>query len=164
VTDSFDGLTQEDANPVVGCAYCSRLYGFKMLKVLFIDIKQLLNGSQYKMPAYLGGVSVCVCFMAAVVSLGLTLIIVPRQVTPWTGLLLMYEWAFTIFYILFGGYLSLIYHWGKIMASRTPSSLSQPESSDDDSGKGMFSRNCFDLAKYFSFNHVLKFPIHFLVH
>ncbi|CAL5208430.1 unnamed protein product [Lathyrus oleraceus] len=96
---------------------------------------QLLNGSQYKMPAYLGGVSVCVCLMAAVVSLGLTLMIVPRQVTPWTGLLLMYEWAFTIFYILFGGYLSLIYHWGKITASRAPSSFSQPESSDDDSGK-----------------------------
>ncbi|KAJ1409367.1 Nucleotide-diphospho-sugar transferase [Sesbania bispinosa] len=59
-----------------------------------------------------------------------------RQVTPWTGLLLMYEWTFTIFFILFGGYLNLIYHWGKIMASRAPSSLSHPGSSDDDSGKG----------------------------
>lgn len=93
------------------------------------------------MPAYLGGVSVCVSFMAAMVSLGLTLVIVPRQVTPWTGLLLMYEWAFTIFFILFGGYLNLIYHWGKITASRAVSSLSQFKPSDDDSGKGMFSRN-----------------------
>lgn len=101
------------------------------------------------MPAYLGGVSVCVCLMAAVVSLGLTLMIVPRQVTPWTGLLLMYEWAFTIFYILFGGYLSLIYHWGKITASRAPSSFSQPESSDDDSGKRMFSRKELILGHVF---------------
>lgn len=97
---------------------------------------QLLNGTPYKVPAYLGGVSVCVSFMAAMVSLGLTLVIVPRQVTPWTGLLLMYEWAFTIFFILFGGYLNLIYHWGKIKASRAVSSLSQSKPSDDDSGKG----------------------------
>ncbi|XP_061371338.1 inositol phosphorylceramide glucuronosyltransferase 1-like isoform X1 [Gastrolobium bilobum] len=95
---------------------------------------QLLNGAQYKVPAYLGGISVCVCFMTAVVSLGLALLTVPRQVTPWTGLLLMYEWTFTIFFILFGGYLNLIYHWGKIMASQAPS-LSHHGSSDDDSGK-----------------------------
>ncbi|XP_057424029.1 inositol phosphorylceramide glucuronosyltransferase 1-like [Lotus japonicus] len=100
------------------------------------SIHQLLNGNHCKVPAYLGGISVCVCFMATVVSLGLALLIVPRQVTPWTGLLLMYEWTFTIFFILFGGYLSLIYHWGKIMASRASSSLSQPGSSDDDAGKG----------------------------
>jgi len=79
--------------------------------------------------------------MAAVVSLGLTLVIVPRQVTAWTGLILMYEWAFSIFFILFGGYLNLIYIWGKITASRAVSSLSQSEPSDDDSGKGMYSRN-----------------------
>ncbi|KAK7277805.1 hypothetical protein RJT34_22822 [Clitoria ternatea] len=96
---------------------------------------QLLNGTQYKVPAYLGGISVCVCFLAALVSLGLALLIVPRQVTPWTGLLLMYEWTFTIFFILFGGYLHLIYQWGKNKASQTPSSLSHSGSSDDDSGK-----------------------------
>ncbi|RYQ91037.1 hypothetical protein Ahy_B09g096909 isoform B [Arachis hypogaea] len=60
---------------------------------------ELFNGAQYKVPAYLGGVSVCVCFMATVVSLGLAFLLVPRQVTPWTGLLLMYEWTFTIFII-----------------------------------------------------------------
>ncbi|XP_027366507.1 inositol phosphorylceramide glucuronosyltransferase 1-like isoform X1 [Abrus precatorius] len=96
---------------------------------------QILNGAQYKVPAYLGGTSVCICFTAAVVSLGLSLLIVPRQVTPWTGLLLMYEWTFTIFFILFGGYIKLIYHWGKSMASQTTSSLSHPESSDEESGK-----------------------------
>ncbi|KAK7376282.1 hypothetical protein VNO78_34746 [Psophocarpus tetragonolobus] len=98
---------------------------------------QLINAMQYKVPAYLGSISVCVCLLVAVVSLGLALLIVPQQVTPWTGLLLMYEWTFMIFFILFGGYLNLIYHWGKIMASQTPSSLSHPGSSDDDdSGKG----------------------------
>lgn len=75
--------------------------------------------------------------MAAMVSLGLALLIVPRQVTPWTGLILMYEWTFTIYFIVFGGYLNLINHWGNIMASRSPSSLSH----DDDSGKGIFSKS-----------------------
>ncbi|KAJ1413864.1 Nucleotide-diphospho-sugar transferase [Sesbania bispinosa] len=92
---------------------------------------KLLNGAQYKVPAYLGGISVSVCFMAAVVSLGLALLIVPRQVMPWTGLLLMYEWTFTIFFILFGGYLHLIYQWGKFVASRAAA----PGSLDYDSGK-----------------------------
>jgi len=87
-------------------------------------------------PAYLGSISVCL--LVAVVSLGLSIFIVPRQVAPWTGLLLMYEWTFTIFFILFGGYLNLIYHRGRIIASQMPSSLSHPESSDDDSEKGMF--------------------------
>ncbi|XP_061340437.1 inositol phosphorylceramide glucuronosyltransferase 1-like isoform X1 [Gastrolobium bilobum] len=99
------------------------------------SIHQLLNGAKYKIPAYLGCISVCVCFMAAVVSLGVALLIVPRQVMPWTGLLLIYEWTFTIFFLLFGGYLHLIYQWGKIVASRAASSLSRPESSDYDSGK-----------------------------
>lgn len=93
------------------------------------------------MPAYLGIISVCVCLLAAVVSLGLAFVIVPRQVAPWTGFLLVYEWIFTIFITLFGSYLNLIYHWGKIMASHTPSSLTHPESSDEDSGKGKFWRS-----------------------
>ncbi|XP_019439927.1 PREDICTED: inositol phosphorylceramide glucuronosyltransferase 1 [Lupinus angustifolius] len=96
---------------------------------------QLSNGAQYKVPTYLGGISVSVCLMVALVSLGLALLIVPRQVTPWTGLFLTYEWTFTIFFILFGGYLHLISEWGKIMAHRAASSLAHPGSSDDDSGK-----------------------------
>ncbi|KAK7258665.1 hypothetical protein RIF29_24247 [Crotalaria pallida] len=96
---------------------------------------QLLNGAQHKVPAYLGGISVGVCLTVAVVSIGLALLIVPRQVMPWTGLLLMYEWTFTIFLILFGGYLHLIYQWGKIVASQAASSMSLPGSSDYDSGK-----------------------------
>ncbi|XP_004494729.1 inositol phosphorylceramide glucuronosyltransferase 1-like [Cicer arietinum] len=99
------------------------------------SIHQLLNGSQHKVPAYLGGISVCVCLVAAVVSLGLGLLIVPRQVMPWTGLLLMYEWTFTMFIISFGGYLHLVYQWGKFVASRAAASLSHPESLDYDSGK-----------------------------
>ncbi|KAG5044408.1 hypothetical protein JHK87_008323 [Glycine soja] len=98
------------------------------------SVHQLLNGAQNKVPAYLGGISVCVCFMVAAVSLGLALLIVPQQVMPWTGLLLMYEWTFTIFFILFGGYIHLIYQWGKIVGSRVASSLSQP-GSDYDSEK-----------------------------
>ncbi|KAB2058845.1 hypothetical protein ES319_A11G262000v1 [Gossypium barbadense] len=42
-----------------------------------------------KVPVYLGGISVFVCFMAAVVSLGISITIVPQQVMPWTGLFLI---------------------------------------------------------------------------
>jgi hypothetical protein len=86
---------------------------------------------------YLGGISVAICFMVVVVSLVLALAIVPRQVMPWTGLLLMYEWTFTLFILFFGGYLYLVYLWGKTTAMQAGSFSSNPESSDYDSGKGM---------------------------
>lgn len=83
------------------------------------------------MPAFLGGVSVFFCFIAAMVALGIGFSVIPRQVKPWTGLLLMYEWTFTIFFLLFGGYLHLIYKWGKMVATQGASS--RP---DYDSEKG----------------------------
>ncbi|KAF4388949.1 hypothetical protein F8388_026678, partial [Cannabis sativa] len=89
-----------------------------------------------KIPVYLGGISVVICFMAALVALALALAIVPRQVMPWTGLLLMYEWTFTIFFLLFGGYLRLIYQWGSTAALQAGSPSSHSDSRDDDSGKG----------------------------
>lgn len=125
---------------------------FQHIKICFFGVKQLLNGSQHKVPAYLGGISVCVCLVAAVVSLGLGLLIVPRQVMPWTGLLLMYEWTFTMFIISFGGYLHLVYQWGKFVASRAAASLSHPESLDYDSGKRMLSRLKLTLWFCLSFN------------
>ncbi|KAF4393391.1 hypothetical protein F8388_023195 [Cannabis sativa] len=91
---------------------------------------------QAKIPVYLGGISVVICFMAALVALALALAIVPRQVMPWTGLLLMYEWTFTIFFLLFGGYLRLIYQWGSTAALQAGSPSSHSDSRDDDSGKG----------------------------
>ncbi|KAG4997600.1 hypothetical protein JHK85_029039 [Glycine max] len=119
---------------VLFCCCRSFLKGFGSCEALaYSSDDWLINGVQYKVPAYLGSISVCL--LVAVVSLGLSIFIVPRQVAPWTGLLLMYEWTFTIFFILFGGYLNLIYHRGRIIASQMPSSLSHPESSDDDSEK-----------------------------
>ncbi|KAL0005454.1 hypothetical protein SO802_013015 [Lithocarpus litseifolius] len=97
---------------------------------------QLSNGAQSKVPIYLGGISVVICFMAVAVSLVLALVIVPRQVKPWTGLFLMYEWTFTLFILFFGGYLYLVYLWGKTTALQAGSFSSNPESYDYDSGKG----------------------------
>ncbi|GMI84501.1 monocation-induced [Ca2+]i increases 1, INOSITOL PHOSPHORYLCERAMIDE GLUCURONOSYLTRANSFERASE 1 [Hibiscus trionum] len=91
--------------------------------------------SQTKVPAYLGAISVFVCFMAAVVSLGISISIVPRQVMPWTGLLLMYEWTFTIFFLLFGAFLHFIYQWGKTATQSGPVA-SHTDSFDSDSRKG----------------------------
>ncbi|KAK8542957.1 hypothetical protein V6N12_015532 [Hibiscus sabdariffa] len=93
------------------------------------------NSAQTKVPACLGAISVFVCFMAAVVSLGISISIVPQQVMPWTGLLLTYEWTFTIFFPLFGAFLHLIYHWGKTAAQSGPVA-SRTDSFDSDSRKG----------------------------
>ncbi|XVF57062.1 hypothetical protein PTKIN_Ptkin06aG0173300 [Pterospermum kingtungense] len=97
---------------------------------------QFSNGGQTKVPAYLGGISVFACFMAVAVSLGIAVSIVPRQVTPWTGLLLMYEWTFTIFFLLFGAFLHLIYQWGSRTATQMGSFPSHTDSFDSDSRKG----------------------------
>ncbi|XP_042516337.1 inositol phosphorylceramide glucuronosyltransferase 1-like isoform X2 [Macadamia integrifolia] len=94
------------------------------------------NGIQSKVPPYLVGASVFICFISAVVSLALALAVVPRQVMPWTGLLLLYEWTFIIFFILFGSYLHLIYRWGKMTAAQAGSYPAHSESSDYDYGKG----------------------------
>ncbi|XP_004302108.1 PREDICTED: inositol phosphorylceramide glucuronosyltransferase 1 [Fragaria vesca subsp. vesca] len=90
--------------------------------------------NQTKVPCYLGGMSIVACFMAAMVALVVGLAVVPRQVMPWTGLLLMYEWTFTIFFLLFGGYIHLVYQWGRTTAVQATFS-SGSESVDDDSGK-----------------------------
>lgn len=88
------------------------------------------------MPVFLGGFSVFICFATFVVSLALALAIVPRQVMPWTGLILMYEWTFTLFFLLFGSYLHLIYNWGKMKANQVGSFASRPGSLDNDFEKG----------------------------
>ncbi|KAK6288950.1 hypothetical protein POUND7_000491 [Theobroma cacao] len=94
------------------------------------------SNHQLPVPAYLGGISVFVCFVAAVVSLGIALSIVPRQVMPWTGLLLMYEWTFTIFFLLFGAFLHLTHQWGRRTATQLGSFSSRTDSFDFDSTKG----------------------------
>ncbi|KAL8551945.1 hypothetical protein ACS0TY_000842 [Phlomoides rotata] len=98
--------------------------------------QQLPSAALSKVPCFLGAISVVVCFLAALVSLALSFSIVPRQVMPWTGFLLVYEWTFTIFFVLFGSYLHMISLWGKNAGHHSASSLSNPESSDYNSGKG----------------------------
>ncbi|CAI9091477.1 OLC1v1026517C1 [Oldenlandia corymbosa var. corymbosa] len=105
----------------------------------FSTNQQFSDGFQSKVPACLGGMSIMVCFLAAVTSLAVSFSIIPRQVTPWTGMFLMYEWTFTIFFLLFGSYLHLITQWGKAVATRAASLSSPPESLEYDSGKGYHS-------------------------
>ncbi|XP_009779488.1 inositol phosphorylceramide glucuronosyltransferase 1 [Nicotiana sylvestris] len=107
----------------------------------------IVSPQQPKVPAFLGGISVCVCFAAVLASLGLSLVIIPRQVMPWTGLLLMYEWTFTLFFLLFGSYLHLIYQWGKAVANRARQFQAHPASLDHESGKGhQVQQSCCDIA------------------
>ncbi|XP_010558734.1 PREDICTED: inositol phosphorylceramide glucuronosyltransferase 1 [Tarenaya hassleriana] len=97
---------------------------------------QLHNGAHSKVPQWLGAVSVVVCFVAVLTSIGFSFAIVPRQIMPLTGLVLLYEWTFTLFFLLFGGFLLLVHQYGKRIATQTGSLSSQTESSLDDSGKG----------------------------
>ncbi|XP_051137172.1 inositol phosphorylceramide glucuronosyltransferase 1 [Andrographis paniculata] len=101
-----------------------------------ISTQQLPHVALNKVPAYLGVMSVVFCFTALVVSLALSFLIVPRQVMPWTGFLLVYEWTFTLFFLLFGAYLHAIYQWGKRMSNQAPSFPANPESLDNESEKG----------------------------
>ncbi|CAH2055123.1 unnamed protein product [Thlaspi arvense] len=94
------------------------------------------NYQHHTGPQYLGAVSVVICFVAVLTSIGVSFMIVPRQIMPWTGLILIYEWTFTIFFLLYGGFLLLVYQYGKKTAAQTGSLSSQTESSLDDSGKG----------------------------
>ncbi|XP_057550157.1 inositol phosphorylceramide glucuronosyltransferase 1 [Amaranthus tricolor] len=98
--------------------------------------QQFYSGLLSKVPWFLGGMSISVCLLSAVVALGLAFLMVPRQVLPWTGLVLMYEWTFTLFFLLFGGYLRLVYQWGKIKATQAALYSSDPESLDYDYRKG----------------------------
>ncbi|KAF5821742.1 putative glucuronosyltransferase [Helianthus annuus] len=109
---------------------------FILLFCYYRSFKQFANGARSMVPDYLGGISVLICFVAAVVSLGFGFSVVPRQVKPWTGLILMYEWIFTIFFLLFGCYLHMIYKWGEMVASQTGNR--GPGASDYDSEKGLF--------------------------
>lgn len=85
-----------------------------------------------KIPTTLAAISILVCFMSAFVSLGLSFALIPRQVMPWTGLLLMYAWTFLGFFILFGAFLQLVYRWGRSVGAL---SYSQSETETYDSGK-----------------------------
>ncbi|XP_024989146.1 inositol phosphorylceramide glucuronosyltransferase 1-like [Cynara cardunculus var. scolymus] len=108
--------------------------------------QQFSNGVHSMVPAFLGGISILVCFMAVIVSLGFGFSVVPRQVKPWTGLVLMYEWIFTTFFLLFGGYLHIIYKWGKMVASQTGNP--RPGASDYDFEKGHQRVSC-DVAPWY---------------
>ncbi|XP_058094528.1 inositol phosphorylceramide glucuronosyltransferase 1-like [Magnolia sinica] len=98
--------------------------------------QQFSNVTQSKLPAYLGAISVFACFTTVAASIALAFAVVPRQVMPWTGLLLMYEWIFASFFIIFGRYLHLVYEWGKATAAQTGAFSTYSESSEYNSGKG----------------------------
>nr|XP_043635005.1 inositol phosphorylceramide glucuronosyltransferase 1-like [Erigeron canadensis] len=110
--------------------------------------QQFPNGANSMVPAFLGGFSILVCFISAIVSLGFGLSVVPRQAKPWTGLILMYEWIFTIFFLLFGCYLHIIYKWGRMVANQTGN---RPGDSDYDSEKGHQKASCDVAPWYYGF-------------
>uniref|UniRef100_A0A0D6QWV9 Hexosyltransferase n=1 Tax=Araucaria cunninghamii TaxID=56994 RepID=A0A0D6QWV9_ARACU len=101
-----------------------------------------------KLPAYLGVLSVFVCFLSAAVSVGLAVFLVPRQVMPWTGLLLVYEWSFFVFMVLFGKYLDVINAWGRAYGSGSFGGGGS-DSSQYDSGKGHRHASTCDAATFY---------------
>eukprot|EP00252_Welwitschia_mirabilis_P026904 TRINITY_DN9006_c0_g1_i1.p1 TRINITY_DN9006_c0_g1~~TRINITY_DN9006_c0_g1_i1.p1 ORF type:complete len:463 (-),score=63.06 TRINITY_DN9006_c0_g1_i1:37-1425(-) len=90
--------------------------------------------SNFKIPPCLGPISIVACFLSAVVSVSIAALLIPRQVMPWTGILLAYEWTFFLFMVLFGKYLDLTRAWGR--ASSNGFSEGSHNLSEYDSGKG----------------------------
>nr|CAE05448.4 OSJNBa0073E02.8 [Oryza sativa Japonica Group] len=100
-----------------------------VVKVLFIlpvllltcgynqSCSQFSNGMHSKLPSYFGALTVLACFMSAGVSFAFAFAIIPKQIMPWTGLLLMFEWTFVSFFLLFGSYLRFVYRWGSLDAN-----------------------------------------------
>uniref|UniRef100_A0A0D3FXZ4 Hexosyltransferase n=1 Tax=Oryza barthii TaxID=65489 RepID=A0A0D3FXZ4_9ORYZ len=78
---------------------------------------QFSNGMHSKLPSYFGALTVLACFMSAGVSFAFAFAIIPKQIMPWTGLLLMFEWTFVSFFLLFGSYLRFVYRWGSLDAN-----------------------------------------------
>jgi len=74
-------------------------------------------GVSCRVPKYLGIVSIAACFGAVFVSLALAVFLIPRQVLPWTGLVLMYEWSIFTFMLLFGKFLNVVYSYGRTVAT-----------------------------------------------
>ncbi|GAA0170647.1 glycosyltransferase [Lithospermum erythrorhizon] len=123
------------------------VFGYSSISSSISSNQQLPNGVQ--IPAFLGCISVLVCFIVALVSLGISLSIIPRQVMPWTGLLLMYEWTYTLFFLLFGSYLHLIYRWGRHVGHNVGSISSSAEPADYDFGKGHIREvSCCDISRW----------------
>ncbi|KAL5701928.1 Inositol phosphorylceramide glucuronosyltransferase 1 [Ranunculus cassubicifolius] len=142
-TDLFGSLCRSLCNPIRHLYYKLRATSGLPYSSVGVPSSSILNSSQQissvfqsKVPAYLGGISVVVCFIIGLTSLGIAVSVVPRQVMPWTGLLLVYEWTFTLFLIVFGGYLHLLYTWGKSTTPQADYNFSPLEAFDHDSGKG----------------------------
>ncbi|KAH9323004.1 hypothetical protein KI387_017643 [Taxus chinensis] len=87
-----------------------------------------------RLPPYLGVLSIFICFLSVAISVGSAAFLVPRQVMPWTGLSLLYEWSFFLFMVIFSKYLDVVNAWGRASASSTFAGVS--DSSQYDSGKG----------------------------
>jgi inositol phosphorylceramide glucuronosyltransferase 1 len=96
---------------------------------------QFPNGTHSKLSSYFGAISVIVCFLSAGVSFAFAFTIIPRQVMPWTGLLLVFEWTFVSFFLIFGSYLRFAYRWGS--ASSNHAGFSNSDSSENHMGTGM---------------------------
>lgn len=70
-------------------------------------------------PKHLGVSAIAVCFFSLFASLGLAAFLIPKQVMPWTGLLLAYEWTCFTFLLMFWKYLDYVYSWGRHTATKS---------------------------------------------
>ncbi|VAH34564.1 unnamed protein product [Triticum turgidum subsp. durum] len=80
--------------------------------------QRISNGPHLKLPSYFG-------------------------IMPWTGLLLMFEWTFVAFFLLFGSYLRFVYRWGSISATHV--GYSNSDSSENHMATGHHQRNISDF-------------------
>jgi hypothetical protein len=70
-------------------------------------------------PKHLGISAIAACFFSLFVALGLSALLIPKQVMPWTGILLVYEWTCFTFLLMFWKYLDYVHSWGRITATKS---------------------------------------------
>eukprot|EP00850_Spirogloea_muscicola_P003223 SM000013S26392 [mRNA] locus=s13:183972:187291:- [translate_table: standard] len=67
-------------------------------------------------PAMVVPLAVAACFVYTLGAWATAMSLIPRQVMPWTGVLLMYEWTFLLFLLAYGRTLALFHAWGRAAA------------------------------------------------
>ncbi|XP_024540904.1 inositol phosphorylceramide glucuronosyltransferase 1 [Selaginella moellendorffii] len=105
--------------PLCNASLCGWMRQFRLYRTVLGVLSAAGNGANYQNghTKHIALISIVVCFVLALLSAGAAFHLIPRQVMPWTGMLLLYEWTIFLFSLSFGTFLGLLYDWGKSTSS-----------------------------------------------
>lgn len=109
--------------PLIGAVVV--LYKYRLWSGAMIDLKSdTVSGSTSSpvshslmsktgLPKRFVGTSICIGYLALMLPLWGVLTVIPKEITPFWGWLLTYEWAVGLHLLIFGLYLKYCYETGK---------------------------------------------------